>query len=115
MARYFKIENNTVTDTIVADATFVSGLPGTWVESSEGYGIGDTYENNTFSKPPLPAITEDEARKWRNNELQATDFIVPLSDYPNRDAWLTYRQELRDWTTTSDFPDTKPTAPAELN
>ena len=54
---------------------------------------------------------EAEAREWRNNELKDTDFIIPLSDYPNRDAWITYRQELRDWTDTSDFPATKPTKP----
>lgn len=111
MAKYFKIENNTVTDTIVADATFVSGLSGTWVESSEGYGIGDTYENNTFSKPPVPAMTEEEARAWRDEELRYTDFIVPTTDYPNHAAWLTYREQLRDWPSTNDFPETKPTKP----
>jgi hypothetical protein len=58
---------------------------------------------------------EKDARSWRNDELKKTDFIVSLTDFPNHAAWLTYRQELRDWTTTSDFPDTKPTAPAELN
>ena len=52
---------------------------------------------------------KQEAREWRNTELQATDFIVPLTDYPNRSAWLTYRQELRDWPSTNAFPDTKPT------
>ena len=57
---------------------------------------------------------KQEAREWRNTELQATDFIVPLMDYPNRSAWLTYRQELRDWPTTDAFPDTKPVASAEL-
>jgi hypothetical protein len=36
---------------------------------------------------------------------------MPLSDYPNRDAWITYRQELRDWTDTDNFPNTKPTKP----
>lgn len=51
------------------------------------------------------------ARQWRDAELQATDFIVPTTDYPNHAAWLTYRQELRDWTTTGDFPETKPTKP----
>jgi Uma2 family endonuclease len=77
------------------------------------------YTDGTIIEKQLHIPTEEElqnnaandARAWRNNELQATDFIVPLSDYPNRDAWLTYRQELRDWTTTSDFPETKPTKP----
>lgn len=57
----------------------------------------------------------DNAKFWRDRELKKTDFIVPLTDFPNHAAWITYRQELRDWTTTTDFPDTKPTAPAELN
>lgn len=53
-------------------------------------------------------------RKWRNQELKNTDFIVPLTDFPNHAAWVTYRQELRDWTTTFDFPNIKPVAPVEL-
>ena len=30
-------------------------------------------------------------------------------DWPNRDNILTYRTALRDWPSTSDFPDTRPT------
>ena len=52
---------------------------------------------------------KQEARQWRDAELEATDFIVPLTDYPNRDTWITYRQELRDWPSTENFPNTKPT------
>ena len=37
------------------------------------------------------------------------DYIVPLTDHPQRDAYMTYRQSLRDWPSTSNFPDTKPT------
>lgn len=79
------------------------------------------YEKKTFWSSPVTVLgteaeetqkyLENESRYWRNLELQQTDFIVPLSDYPNRDAWLTYRQELRDWTDTSDFPETKPSKP----
>jgi hypothetical protein len=111
MANYFKIENNTVVDAIVAEANFISGLTGIWVESVDGFGIGDTYENGSFSKPPIPPMTEEQAREYRDSELKATDFIVPLTDYPNRTAWMTYRQELRDWPSTDDFPETKPTKP----
>lgn len=49
------------------------------------------------------------ARKWRDSELSSTDWIVPLSDHPQRAAYLTYRIALRDWPSTSDFPATKPT------
>ena len=50
-----------------------------------------------------------DARKWRDSELKNTDWIVPITDYANRDDWLTYRQELRDWPSTENFPNTKPT------
>jgi|TARA_R110000851_G_scaffold167714_3_gene313450 hypothetical protein len=52
-----------------------------------------------------------DAREWRDSELKNTDWIIPITDYGNRDAWLTYRQELRDWTDTEEFPNTKPTKP----
>ena len=45
-------------------------------------------------------IEEDQKiyllRKWRNNELQNTDY-TQLEDSPvNKDTWATYRQQLRD-------------------
>ena len=55
--------------------------------------------------------TEDNARIWRNSEIASTDYIVPLTDFPNYDSWITYRQQLRDWPSTGDFPNTKPTKP----
>jgi len=48
-------------------------------------------------------------RKWRDMELVNTDYILPLTDHPDHAATLAYRVALRDWPTTSDFPDTKPT------
>ena len=48
-------------------------------------------------------------RKWRDSELKATDHIIPLTDHPDHAATLAYRVALRDWPSTSDFPDTKPT------
>ena len=55
------------------------------------------------SEPPTTL-----AIRWRNAELLATDFIVPLSDHPQRAAYMTYRESLRAWPATSDFPETKP-------
>ena len=49
------------------------------------------------------------ARSWRDMELLATDYIVSLSDHPQRSAYMTYRTALRDWPSTSNFPNTKPT------
>ena len=60
-----------------------------------------------------PALTQSqinaEAKLWRDGELAATDNISQTPDFPNRDKYLTYRQALRDWPSTSDFPDKKPT------
>jgi len=54
-------------------------------------------------------MTELEARAWRNFELMSSDGIVQIPDHAQRAAYLTYRTALRDWPSTSDFPDTKPT------
>jgi hypothetical protein len=63
-----------------------------------------------FVAPTTPELTaEEEARMWRDMELTSTDWVVPLSDHPQRAAYLTYRTALRDWPSTSDFPATKPT------
>lgn len=59
-------------------------------------------------EPTAEEIAAD-ARAWRDSELSSTDWIVPLSDHPQRAAYLTYRTALRDWPSTSDFPATKPT------
>ena len=49
------------------------------------------------------------AKQWRDAELLSTDIAAYVPDYPNRDNILTYRTALRDWPSTSDFPDTRPT------
>jgi len=61
-------------------------------------------------EPTAPERTaEEEARQWRDGELSSTDYIVPLSDHPQRAAYILYRESLRAWPSTSNFPDTKPT------
>ena len=68
----------------------------------------DHYE--AYVAPSVPALTaEQEARQWRDMELFATDQASQTPDWPNRDNIITYRAALRDWPSTSDFPDTKPT------
>ena len=62
-----------------------------------------------WSVPVIEAQPELEARQWRNGELSSSDFIVPLTDHPQHAAYMTYRAALRDWPSTADFPDTKPT------
>jgi hypothetical protein len=51
---------------------------------------------------------EQKARRWRNQELTATDYILPLTDHPQRDDYITYRTALRNWPSTESFPDTRP-------
>jgi len=69
---------------------------------------GDTYEAVV---PPEP--TEEQikfaARLWRDNALAATDWVIPISDHPQRDAYIALRQKLRQWPSTDSFPETKPT------
>ena len=47
-------------------------------------------------------------KSWRDAELKATDWIIPITDHPERDAALLYRVALRDWPSTDNFPLTKP-------
>jgi len=83
-----------VINTIVSDAAFV--------EANFEY-----YEEWVAPTPTEPTA-EETARQWRDSELAATDYIVPLTDHPQRAAYMTYRQALRDWPSTDSFPDTRP-------
>ena len=117
MNRIAIIKNGIVDNIISGDLAFANSIPDeTVILNNEIAEIGYSYDGTTFA---APIQTQEEkqiiGKIWRDSELARTDFIVPLTDFPNHAAWITYRQELRDWTTTSDFPDTKPTAPAELN
>jgi len=56
--------------------------------------------------------TEEEkkrrGRTWRDHQLKESDWIIPLTDHPQHAAYITYRKALRDWPSTTDFPDKKP-------
>ena len=57
----------------------------------------------------IPADTEENiARAWRDQELRDTDWVIPITDHSDRAAYITYRQLLRDWPSTTDFPGTRP-------
>lgn len=62
-----------------------------------------------WHEPEKEPTDEDNARSWRDLELMQTDWIIAITDHPQNAAYKTYRQKLRDWPSTSDFPDTKPT------
>jgi len=83
-------ESNEVINVIVADESFVKA------------------NYSSYRLRAEPGTTEQNARQWRNEELKSTDYIVPLSDHPQRAAYMTYRTTLRDWPSTSNFPATKP-------
>ena len=75
------------------------------------YQYENWYEDKsapTVASDPTAEEIAADAKAWRNSQLQATDFVVPLADHPERSTYLTYRTALRDWPSTSDFPATKP-------
>ncbi len=53
-------------------------------------------------------MNEVQEKMWRDLELRATDYIIPLTDHPQRDDYITYREELRQWPSTDSFPATRP-------
>jgi len=62
---------------------------------------------HSFPQKTEEDLLEDkkyEERHWRNQELFATDYIVPTTDHPKHAAYMTYRQELRDYPSQPDFP-----------
>lgn len=63
---------------------------------------------------PAPVVTDEHiARHWRNAELENTDKFVSVTDHPQHADIIVYRQELRDWPDTENFPDTQPNNPLE--
>lgn len=77
------------------------------------YGSIQELAENNFSNDEILEVTDEELedlqRKWRNIELSSTDYVIPITDHSLHSEYITYRQELRDWTDTADFPNTKPT------
>jgi len=98
----FKILNSDgeVVNTILADESFVTSQ----------------YNENEY-RVVVQVVTEEEKeeakidlqREWRNSELEATDHIPAITDHPQRAAYILYRESLRAWPSTGDFPNTRPT------
>ena len=53
------------------------------------------------------------ARKWRDEELLRTDVAATVSDFPNAEAVIAYRQLLRDWPASEQWPHERPTMVTE--
>jgi len=65
-----------------------------------------------FVAPSTAISRAEEERAWRDLELISTDVASSVNDFPNRDNILRYRVLLRDWPSTADFPNTRPTVPS---
>ena len=66
-----------------------------------------------YTYVPDAEPTTTLAIRWRNDELARTDILVATPDHPERENLLAYRTLLRDWPSTEDFPETRPTLPTE--
>jgi len=64
---------------------------------------------DSSSAEEIKAQLEIQERSWRNAELERTDTLSLLTDFPKKTELAAYRTKLRDWPSTSDFPDTRPT------
>ena len=86
-------------------------VEGVWVTQDPTDGqpyrkLMDGFAFETGTHYVVPA--DEEARQWRDSELEATDKAAQTPDWPNRDNILTYRTALRDWPSTDAFPTTRP-------
>ena len=72
------------------------------------YSVTEEYQGSREPQDPTASEIAQAARVWRDMELIATDTASQTPDWPNRDNIITYRAALRNWPSTSDFPDTKP-------
>jgi hypothetical protein len=108
------IKEGKVDNIIVAPDEFAVTLQEETINvTGKSVGIGFSYANGVFSAPvkTLEEKTAEE-KQWRDSELKASDFIVPLTDHPKHDAYMAYRQELRDYPLQADFPNgTRPVKP----
>jgi len=92
---YNKIENGNIVNSIVASADFIATQQGAW--------------ELQINQPVELPTEEEKSREWRDQELKFTDNIILITDHSQHSNYITYRAALRDWPSTSDFPDTKPT------
>tara|TARA_R100001086_G_scaffold199102_1_gene115364 strand:+ start:1239 stop:1553 length:315 start_codon:yes stop_codon:yes gene_type:complete len=86
-----------VVNTIIADESFVK----------------QHYSNYEMFVPVFREVApEVRGRSWRNHQLRNSDGnIRSLSDHPENSKWLAWRKTLRDWPSTTNFPNTLPTKP----
>ena len=89
--------------------SFNDGTTNIIVASDENFAKNLVNGKGTYElMPPVTIPLRQTARIWRNEELAATDWIVPTTDHPKHAAYITYRKALRDWPSTADFPNKRP-------
>lgn len=100
------IENGIVINAAETDADFAAEQG--WIMSDTAH-IGDLWDGNTFTLPPMPTPDIDEqwaiVRTDRNQRLTDTDWWVISaveSGSPQNFERAAYRQALRDITTQAD-------------
>lgn len=82
------------------------------IVATEEFVVANYSYYRELTPPQEESISKEVSEKaWRDLELTRTDWIVPVTDYSKHQEYLTYRQALRDWPSTVDFPDTRPVAP----
>jgi|TARA_B100000902_G_scaffold307516_1_gene296415 hypothetical protein len=74
--------------------------------TSEGYTHEDA--TPTYTDDELLEFKKIDERQWRNLELERTDALSLLTDHSKKTEIAAYRVKLRDWPSTSDFPNTRP-------
>ena len=60
MSTFAKVENNIVTNTVVADAEWIAQQSGTWIQYDEDHpcSIGWAVQNGVCVIPPAPPVDE---------------------------------------------------------
>jgi hypothetical protein len=80
-----------------------------FVVGSEDFVKDNFSSYELWVDPQVNEIKLITARQWRDSELVRTDALSVLTDHPQKTEIAAYRTALRDWPSTSEFPDTKPT------
>ena len=97
---------------VVDMSTSTGGLviaKGNDLERPASPSIGMIRESTETTPGKVEVYTDNSGTPgWQFLEEVGPTF-VPLTDHPDHAATLAYRVALRDWPSTSDFPDTKPT------
>lgn len=123
MDQYAKIKNNKVDNIVVSMSHPEPSSEHIYIyENRKGIAIGDAYDASIGFTPvkgdvitinDLQDLTDDsealkrkkeKARETRDNVLKKTDWVISATDHPQLEAYKTYRQAMRDWPSTEDFP-----------